>query len=91
VYVLRFPGGTARSITRRELLTTAAAGAGTLALGQIVRAQDGKRRVRVAAVQMHATLGEVDANLENAERWARLALREGAQSFRQTWLWRIFE
>ena len=68
-----------RPITRRELLKTAVAGTGTLALGGAARAQDGKRRVRVAAVQMHATLGEVDANLENAERWTRLALREGAQ------------
>jgi Carbon-nitrogen hydrolase len=67
-----------RPITRRELLKTAVAGTGTLALGGAVRAQDGKGRVRVAAVQMHATLGEVDANLENAERWTRLALREGA-------------
>jgi predicted amidohydrolase len=66
-------------ITRRELLKTAVAGTGTLALGGAARAQDGKRRVRVAAVQMHATLGEVAANLENAERWTRLALREGAQ------------
>jgi predicted amidohydrolase len=68
-----------RHVTRRELLKTAAVGAGTLAFSNSTRAQDGKRRVRVAAVQMHATLGEVDANLENAERWARLALREGAQ------------
>ena len=29
---------------------------------------------------MHAALGEVAANLENAEHWVRLALREGAQS-----------
>ena len=35
--------------------------------------------MRVAAVQMHAALGEVAANLENAEHWVRLALREGAQ------------
>jgi predicted amidohydrolase len=28
---------------------------------------------------MHAALGEVAANLENAEHWVRLALREGAQ------------
>ena len=68
-----------RQFTRRELLNAAAAGTGTLAFGAAAGAQEGKRRVRVAAVQMHATLGEVDANLENAERWARLALREGAQ------------
>ena len=35
--------------------------------------------MRVAAVQMHAVLGDVAANLENAEHWVRLALREGAQ------------
>ncbi len=76
-------------ISRRTLLQAAAAGAGTAALAATARAQDAARetaraqgtarRVRVAAVQMRATLGEVDANLEHAERWVRLALREGAQ------------
>jgi predicted amidohydrolase len=33
---------------------------------------------RVAAVQMHAQLGDVTANLENAERWVRMAIQEGA-------------
>jgi len=66
-------------VTRRDLLKTAAAGVGAAVLGANARAQDAKRRVRVAAVQMHATLGEVDANLEHAEHWARLALRDGAQ------------
>ena len=65
-------------VSRRELLRTAA-GVGTVALGGSVRAQDTTRRVRVAAVQMHAVLGEVAVNLENAEQWVRLALREGAQ------------
>jgi predicted amidohydrolase len=65
-------------VSRRELLRTAA-GVGTVALGGTVRAQDATRRVRVAAVQMHAVLGEVAVNLENAEHWVRLALREGAQ------------
>ena len=65
-------------VSRRELLRTAA-GVGTMALGATARAQDGVRRVRVAAVQMHAVLGEVAVNLENAERWVRLALREQAQ------------
>jgi predicted amidohydrolase len=65
-------------VSRRELLRTAA-GVGTVALGGGVRAQDATRRVRVAAVQMHAVLGEVAVNLENAEHWVRLALREGAQ------------
>jgi predicted amidohydrolase len=50
-----------------------------MALGATARAQDGARRVRVAAVQMHAVLGEVAVNLENAEHWVRLALREKAQ------------
>src|SRR5688572_11647471 len=68
-----------RQVTRRDLLKTAAVGAGTLAFSTATRAQSGTRRVRVAAVQMHASLGAVDANLENAEHWARLALREGAQ------------
>jgi predicted amidohydrolase len=69
-------------VTRRELMKTAAAGVGAAVLGAKARAQEATgraARVRVAAVQMHATLGEVDANLENAEHWARLALREGAQ------------
>jgi len=65
-------------VSRRELLRTAA-GVGTVALRGSVRAQDATRRVRVAAVQMHAVLGEVPVNLENAEHWVRLALREGAQ------------
>ena len=65
-------------VSRRDLLKTAA-GVGTVALGSPARAQDGGRRVRVAAVQMHAVLGEVAANLENAEHWVRLAIREGAQ------------
>ena len=65
-------------VSRRELLRTAA-GVGTVALGGSVRAQDAARRVRVAAVQMHAVLGEVAVNLENAEHWVRLALHEGAQ------------
>jgi predicted amidohydrolase len=70
-------------VSRRALLKSAAASVGAVALGSTVRAkekgEDGKRRVRVAAVQMHAVLGEVVANLENAEHWVRLALREGAQ------------
>jgi predicted amidohydrolase len=65
-------------VSRRELLRTAA-GVGTMALRGSARAQEGARRVRVAAVQMHAVLGEVAVNLENAEHWVRLALREGAQ------------
>jgi predicted amidohydrolase len=65
-------------VSRRDLLKTAA-GVGAVALRGTARAAGPGRRVRVAAVQMHATLGEVAANLENAERWVRLALREGAQ------------
>ena len=65
-------------VSRRDLLKTAA-GVGTVALGSPARGQGGGRRVRVAAVQMHAALGEVAANLENAEHWVRLAIREGAQ------------
>jgi hypothetical protein len=34
--------------------------------------------IRVAAVQMTAELGNVDANLANAERLVRLALHRGA-------------
>jgi predicted amidohydrolase len=60
-------------------LRSVTVGAGAMALGSAVRAQEGKRRVRVAAVQMHASLGEVEANLDKAERWARRALREGAR------------
>ena len=48
-----------RQFTRRELLKTATAGTGTLAFSGGAHAQQGKSRVRVAAVQMHATLGEV--------------------------------
>ena len=65
-------------VSRRQLLKSAA-GVGAAALGRPAQAQEGTRRVRVAAVQMHAALGEVAANLENAEHWVRLALREGAQ------------
>ena len=65
-------------VSRRELLKSAA-GVGAAALGRPAHAQEGTHRVRVAAVQMHAALGEVAANLENAEHWVRLALREGAQ------------
>ena len=65
-------------VSRRELLKSAA-GVGAAALGRTAQAQEGTRRVRVAAVQMHAALGEVAANLENAEHWVRLALKEGAQ------------
>ncbi|MGH9659477.1 MAG: carbon-nitrogen hydrolase family protein, partial [Bryobacteraceae bacterium] len=42
-------------------------------------AQTPSKTIRVAAVHMHAVLGEVDVNLENAERWVRLALRDGAR------------
>ena len=65
-------------VSRRDLLKTAA-GVGTVALRGSARAQGPARPVRVAAVQMHAALGEVAANLENAEHWVRLAIREGAQ------------
>ena len=65
-------------VSRRDLLKTAA-GVGAAALGRTAQAQHGTQRVRVAAVQMRAALGEVAANLENAEHWVRLALREGAQ------------
>jgi predicted amidohydrolase len=65
-------------VTRRDLLKTAA-GVGTVALRGSARAEEPAHRVRVAAVQMHAALGEVAANLENAEHWVRLAIREGAR------------
>jgi predicted amidohydrolase len=65
-------------VTRRDLLKTAA-GVGTAAIRRTARAQEPVHRVRVAAVQMRAALGEVAANLENAEHWVRLAIREGAQ------------
>ncbi len=65
-------------ISRRQLLKSAAAGVGAATFHDVGRAE-GAARVRVAAVQMHATLGEVVANLDNAERWIRAALREGAQ------------
>ncbi len=65
-------------VSRRDLLKTAA-GVGTVALRGSTGAQGAARPVRVAAVQMHAALGEVAANLENAEHWVRLAIREGAQ------------
>jgi predicted amidohydrolase len=65
-------------ISRRDLLKTAA-GVGAAAVRGTTRAQAGTARVRVAAVQMHAVLGDVATNLENAEHWVRLALREGAQ------------
>ena len=67
-----------RQISRRQLLQSAA-GVGAAALRRPASAQAAGRRIRVAAVQMHAVLGEVAANLENAERWVRVALREGAQ------------
>ena len=65
-------------VSRRDLLKTAA-GVGTVALRGSTGAQGAARPVRVAAVQMHAALGEVAANLENAEHWVRLAIREGAR------------
>src|SRR3981081_303428 len=65
-------------VSRRELLKTAA-GVGAAAIHGTARARAGTALVRVAAVQMHAVLGDVAANLENAEHWVRLALREGAQ------------
>src|SRR5580693_5854429 len=66
-------------VSRRELLKCAAAGVGAASLRRSVGARETNPRVRVAAVQMHASLGDVVANLENAEHWIRLALREGAQ------------
>ncbi len=65
-------------VSRRELLKTAA-GVGAAALRGTARARAGTSHVRVAAVQMHAVLGDVATNLENAEHWVRLALKEGAQ------------
>src|SRR3954469_17086967 len=72
------PEGQMGRVSRRDLLKTAA-GVGTVALRGSAGAQGAARPVRVAAVQMHAALGEVAANLENAEHWVRLAIREGAQ------------
>ena len=68
------------SMSRRTALRTlAAAGAGAAASRIPLAAQQAAGMTRVAAVQMHAQLGDVTANLENAERWVRLALQEGAQ------------
>jgi predicted amidohydrolase len=67
-----------RQISRRQLLKSAA-GVGAAALRRPGQAAASGRRVRVAAVQMHAVLGDVANNLENAERWVRVALREGAE------------
>jgi predicted amidohydrolase len=69
----------ARNISRRALVKSAIAAGTTAAAVRLGRSQTGSKAIRVAAVQMHATLGEVDANLESAERWARRALREGAR------------
>ncbi|MBZ5676375.1 MAG: carbon-nitrogen hydrolase family protein [Acidobacteriia bacterium] len=66
-------------ISRRNLIKGAVMAGAAAVIVRPGRAQTPAKTVRVAAVQMHATLGEVDANLENAERWVRLALREGAR------------
>ena len=54
-----------KHISRRTLVKRVVA---VFAVGP-ARAQKFPKTIRVAAVQMHATLGEVDANMENAERW----------------------
>jgi hypothetical protein len=64
-----------RDISRRTLVKSAIAVGTTAAAVRLGRSQTGTKAIRVAAVQMHATLGEVDGNLESAERWARRALR----------------
>ncbi len=40
---------------------------------------DKRRTVRIAAVQMQAILGDVEANLAKAEQLAREAFRRGAE------------
>ncbi len=76
--------------TRREFLKAAAA-VGLISpawqasaetnspLGLVAR--NGKRNLRVAAVQMTIRYGDVDANLQTAQRLVRRAIREGA-----TWI-----
>ena len=66
-------------ISRRSLIKGAVIAGAAAVFVRPGRAQAPKQTIRVAAVQMHATLGEVDTNLENAERWVRLAMREGAR------------
>src|SRR5580698_11153575 len=67
-----------RYVSRRTLVKSAIGAGAAAAAVRLGRSQTGSKAIRVAAVQMHATLGEVDGNLESAERWARRALREGA-------------
>ncbi len=76
--------------TRREFLRSAAAvglispawQASAETNGQLgLVSRNGKRSLRVAAVQMTIRYGDVDANLETARRLVRKAIREGA-----TWI-----
>ncbi len=76
--------------TRREFLKSAAA-VGLISPAWQASAQtnsqlgllprNGKRNLRVAAVQMTIRYGDVDAKLETAQRLVRKAIRKGA-----TWI-----
>ena len=65
--------------TRRAFLKTAAAASVASALPQSLFASEEQAKVKVAAIQMHCNLGDVDINLEKAERWVREAIRQEAK------------
>ena len=65
------------TITRREF--NAMLAAGLMLNGKLALAQPGSRRVKAAAIQMVAKLGDASANLEQAERLVRQAIKQGAE------------
>lgn len=70
-------------ISRRELLNSGLIGLGAYGLGSKTNrafAEGLTTKMTVAAVQMHAVLGDVEANLDTAARWVRKAIREGAKA-----------
>ena len=65
------------NITRREF--SAMLAAGLMLNGKLASAQPGSRRVKAAAIQMVAKLGDASANLAQAERLVRQAIKQGAE------------
>lgn len=64
-------------LDRRKFVASAAMTGATALSAVDAFADEGE--VKVAAVQMHSSLGDVDANLEKAERWVKEAIKLGAK------------
>lgn len=66
-------------ISRRAVLKGAAASAASLITMDVAARKETRNPVKVAAIQMHASLGDVNQNLASAASWVRKAIKEGAK------------